>query len=211
MNNYNYYNDIEDIFANEIIEEKSDNMANLSKEDIDKIGNTIIYLSNHVRELNKTKILKLFYLIELNSIMRYKTPFLGLPFYVWVQGPVQKDIYNELNKDEKNSLFKDYFTLIKTENRSIDVNPIKDFNDDEFSDNDIKVIDYVIDNYGEMKASELSEKTHKRGTAWNDIVSKKKLSFSDSKTSKEKIDFCFYLDDKCDQDFYKEVLNFLSH
>ena len=42
-----------------------------NKDQIDKIGNTIIFLSKNMGDLNKTKILKLLFLLEEASIKKY--------------------------------------------------------------------------------------------------------------------------------------------
>ncbi|HUB59364.1 MAG TPA: type II toxin-antitoxin system antitoxin SocA domain-containing protein [Puia sp.] len=64
-----------------------------TKEQIDKIGNTIIYLSQHIRDLTKTKILKILFLLEEASIKRSGQPFIGIDFQLWKLGPVAKDIF----------------------------------------------------------------------------------------------------------------------
>ncbi|MBP6431602.1 MAG: DUF4065 domain-containing protein, partial [Ferruginibacter sp.] len=54
---------------------------------LNKLGNTLIYLANNVGELNKTKILKLLYLIEEKAIKKFGYPFFGFNFQLWKFGP----------------------------------------------------------------------------------------------------------------------------
>ncbi|MEI9809261.1 MAG: type II toxin-antitoxin system antitoxin SocA domain-containing protein [Bacteroidota bacterium] len=67
-----------------------------TKDQISKIGNTIIYLAERVQDLNKTKILKFLFLIEEASIKKSGKPFFGIDFQIWKFGPVAKDIYIDL-------------------------------------------------------------------------------------------------------------------
>lgn len=46
-----------------------------TRDQVDKIGNTIIYLSTKIPDLNKTKILKILFLLEEASIKKYGYPF----------------------------------------------------------------------------------------------------------------------------------------
>lgn len=50
---------------------------NLSIEQIEKIGNAVIYFSTRVSELTKTKLLKLLFLLEEHSIKNMANLFSG--------------------------------------------------------------------------------------------------------------------------------------
>jgi hypothetical protein len=47
-----------------------------STDTINKTGNAIIYFALHINNLSKTKLLKLLYLVEEQSVKKYGTPFL---------------------------------------------------------------------------------------------------------------------------------------
>lgn len=55
----------------------------LTNNQIDKIGHSIVYLGSKVSELSKTKLLKLLFLLEEKSIQDYGTPFFGVDFKIW--------------------------------------------------------------------------------------------------------------------------------
>ncbi|MEO8108784.1 MAG: hypothetical protein ABI594_02075 [Ginsengibacter sp.] len=55
----------------------------LNKYQLDKLGDTLIYLSNNVGDFAKTKILKLLFLLEEKSIRDFGVPFFGFDFKVW--------------------------------------------------------------------------------------------------------------------------------
>jgi len=139
-------------------------MSNVfTNQQINKIGNSIIYLSTKVGDLNKTKILKLLFLLEEASVKKYGTPFFGIDFQLWKLGPVLKDVYIDLS-DENITLLKDYI-------KRADYNPseyvgIKDFEDDEFSDNDIYLLEKVIEFSKNKTARDLVNYTHGENSLW---------------------------------------------
>lgn len=78
-----------------------------TKDDIAKIGNTLVYFAERVPELSKTKLLKLVYLLEETTVRRCARPFLNLDFEVWKLGQVAKDLFVDLSSTEQYML-KDY-------------------------------------------------------------------------------------------------------
>lgn len=77
-----------------------------SKGQISKVGNTIIYLSEKIGNLSKTKLLKLLYILDEVAVKKSGIPLLNLHYDVWKFGPVDKDIYIELSSEP--NLLKDY-------------------------------------------------------------------------------------------------------
>ena len=143
----------------------SENNKNKSftKDQINKIGNAIVYLSKKISDLNKTKVLKLLFLLEEASIKKYGNPFFGIDFQLWVRGPVVKDIFIDLS-DESPVLLKDF-----VEKDPADVSKFRaknDFCDDEFSDNDINLMDLVIEFAGSKNAKYLVNHTHSNNSLW---------------------------------------------
>lgn len=76
-------------------------MSHYSKDTIDKIGNAIIYISKKTPSLNKTKLLKLLYLLEENSAIMFQTPFFGIEFQAWQHGPVAGEVFIDLSYDSR--------------------------------------------------------------------------------------------------------------
>ena len=76
----------------------------LSKSQIDKIGNTMVYLSKNIKRLSKTKLLKLLYILDEISIKSSGIPFLNLQYKVWKYGPVSAELFIDLS--QKNDLGK---------------------------------------------------------------------------------------------------------
>jgi uncharacterized phage-associated protein len=134
-----------------------------TSEQIDKIGNSIIYLTNHIQPLYKTKLLKLLYLLDEFSVKKFGIPFLNLDYQVWQAGPVCSDIYQEL--EEKPNLLEDYITLAFDESGT-KVNGKKAFSDDEFSDNEVELLQFVVDKFKYTSAPELVNLTHQESSPW---------------------------------------------
>ncbi len=178
------------------------NKKGFSEQEINKLGNAIIYLSNKIPALSKTQCLKLLYYLDEFSIKKFGIPLLGLKYEIWQFGPVSQDIFVELTELPK--MLSEYITtqseILPNGYVMVKISSKKEFNDGEFSDNDLFIIDYVIDNYGGKNATELSDLTHQAGSLWHQIAEEKGLLelFENNiiRTSNYHIDFTRLLDDE---------------
>lgn len=134
-----------------------------TKDQIDKIGNAIIFLSKKMDDLNKTKILKVLFLLEEASIKKYGYPFFGIDFQIWKLGPVVKDIFIDLSEDSP-ELLSDY--IKRDENNPSVFTGKTEFNDDEFSDNDIELLKLISDFAKDKSATALIKYTHSNNSLW---------------------------------------------
>ena len=148
--------------------------------------------------------------MEEYSVRRFHTPFLGVPYEVWQAGPVIKDVFIDLS--ENPVLLDGYVSRIVKDGKTY-INAISVFCDDEFSDNDMLVMDDIIRRYGEKTAKELVNLTHKKGSLWRRTAERYNLiDFFDNKrlnNSDYRIDFSEELSG-CAKDFYKDQLEFLQ-
>lgn len=134
---------------------------------LDKLGNTAVYLSNRISDLSKTKFLKLLYLLDERSILETGFPFLNLQYKVWKLGPVAQPVFVDLSSES--TMLAPY---IRTQSYRTNDNdrqrivPKRPFCDDEFSAYDIELMDRVISEYGKMTAKELVNATHRPGSPW---------------------------------------------
>lgn len=138
----------------------STNYTKYSPNQLHKIGNTIIYLSKKIPNLSKTKLLKLLYILDEISIKKSGIPFLNLQYKVWKFGPVAEPLFIDLSGEM--SILNNF---IKNENGII--SPEKEFCDDEFSDNDLELMDFVIKHFGDKTAKELVAHTHRPNAPWH--------------------------------------------
>lgn len=130
---------------------------------LEKIGNTIVYLSQNIPHLSKTKLLKLLYILDEISIKKSGLPFLNLKYKVWKFGPVSEELFIDLSSETK--LLEDY--IEKNSDDGVNyIRPVVDFNDDEFSDNDIDLMDSIIEKFGDKSAKELIAYTHRVNSPW---------------------------------------------
>lgn len=136
-------------------------IPSFSRDQVEKIGNAIIYTGGRIKDLNKTKILKLLFLLEESSVKKYGYPFFGIDFQLWKHGPVSKDIFIDLSNDNLEILQ----GFIKKQG-AVFV-PVAEFNDDEFSDNDIRLMDDVIEYAKDKNASELVDILHSSNSLWS--------------------------------------------
>lgn len=135
----------------------------LTKYQLDKIGNSIIYLgqTGNVSELTKTKLLKLLFLLEEESIRTYGKPFFCVDFKIWQFGPVAPPLFEGLT-DLDNKFLSEF--IIK--NQFDEYEGKKDFNDDRFSDNDVKILDWAVGFARHKTAEDLVRYTHSPESLW---------------------------------------------
>ena len=130
---------------------------------LEKIGNTVVYLSQNIPNLSKTKLLKLLYILDEISIKKSGLPFLNLKYKVWKFGPVSEELFIDLSSETK--LLEDY--IEKNNDDGVNyIRPVVDFIDDEFSDNDIDLMDSIIEKFGNKSAKELIAYTHRVNSPW---------------------------------------------
>ena len=145
------------------LEKKQYNEHVLSSSQIEKIGNAIIFLAEKIQPLYKTKVLKLLYLIEEISIKKNGIPFFGVDFQLWRLGPVVKDVYIDLTA--QTAIFSKYIETIEED--GVVVKPKVPFNDDEFSDCDIEVLNLVGKTFKDTSAPDLIKITHRENFPWH--------------------------------------------
>jgi uncharacterized phage-associated protein len=186
-----------------------------TKLQIEKIGNAIIYLATHIPDLNKTKLLKLLYLLEQISIQKYGFPFFNIRFDVWKFGPVSRDIFIELSDNP--ILLSEYISLNKDDDATF-IKPLKEFDDDEFSDNDLGLLEYVSTTFKNASAKQLVNYTHNKHTPWYQTALKNGLlepfALGQLNSTDFEIDFTTIFENESQKAFYlenKELLTFSQH
>lgn len=179
-------------------------MCKFSEYTKQKLGNTIVYIARKKSNLSKTQLLILLYLMEERMALKYHIPFIGIPFEVWQIGPVAKDVFVDLSdspyllKNFVKTDFKDGGTFIEA---------IADFDDNEFSECEIEMMDEILAKYGNMTASDLVSETHKEGTLWYRTATGLLEAFNkyECNNSDQQIDFTEEMTD-CAAEDYRESL-----
>lgn len=150
------------------------NYNRLSAEQKEKLGNSIVYLSNRIPYLSKTKLLKLIYILDEQSIKKSGIPFFNFEYKTWKLGPVAEEIFVDLSSET--FLLKDFVEKTTYEDNIFIISKA-DFNDDEFSENDIELMEFVVKRFGGLSANELVEYTHKPNSPW--YITAKKMNVLD--------------------------------
>lgn len=184
-------------------------MCKFSEPERQKLGNAILFIITKAKYPYKTETLKLLYLMEERMVQQYHVPFLGIPFSVWRLGPVSVDVFEELSDGPV--VLCDFISL-QFNGQGIRITPVmgKTFDDAEFSDNEIEVMNQVMKQYGEMSSEYLIAETHREGSLWWQTAKEHNLlAVFESKRANSSdyvIDMARGL---CpdDREFYQETLN----
>jgi uncharacterized phage-associated protein len=181
-------------------------MINYTRDKLEKLGNTIIYFTQNIPDLSKTKLIKLLYLLEECFMKKYHLPLLDIEFEVWQAGPVNREIFVDLSDEP--FMLKEYIIKECNEDATY-IKPKRDFSDNEFSDNELEMLDFIIKSFGNKTAAELVDLTHKKSSPWYIIAERTGLlkAFNDglSNSSDIKIDLSeFYCDSEKTSEQYKE-------
>ena len=152
------------------------------------IGQLMVLIANRCKPLYHTKLLKLLYLIDEESTLKTGAPITWLSYNAWQFGPVAEDVYHSkgvgYNKFSKYVKFKH-----AGENKYI-VKPVVEFNDAEFTDTDLTIINEVLEKYRHLSTKELVGITHANGSLWDKTVKRANINFSESnRTSDVSLDF----------------------
>lgn len=168
----------------------------------DLIGNLIILLADCCKPLYHTKMMKLMYFIDQEATKEKGTPITWLDYKAWKFGPVSPDLFYSKNKG-----FNKFSKFVNFENTGSSnaciVKPIKSFDNSEFSEWDLEIIENVLREYGKLTTEALVQLTHKEGSIWDTAVKESKIRFSaDNKTSDVSLDFLKLIDN----DSYKKSI-----
>ena len=91
-------------------------------------------------------------------------PFLDLKYKVWKYGPVETDLWVDLNDP---TILAEYIERVSTSVHDKRVlKAKKEFVDDEFTDLDIELLEQVTQKFRTTTAKELSKITHKPSGLW---------------------------------------------
>ena len=183
-----------------------------SRNQIDKLGNGLIYLIEKMGFLPKTSLLKLVYILDEYSVKKRGFPMFNLQYEIWKYGPVCQDLYIEFNDGA--SLLKEYIKSEVIENAT-HISPVADFNDDEFSDSDIAIFDEIAAKFSGKNTKYLVDFTHQTNSLWYTTAMKngvlEALLNEENNSTDIKIDFADLVShDENKLAFYNNHLEFLN-
>lgn len=175
----------------------------------DKIGNLTAYLAEKIPFLSLTKLLKILYIIDEESVKQIGSPITFLDYKVWADGPVAESIYNEIKKDIKTTIgdkelaLTPFIKVKRTYNEErgqeeISISAAKDSDLSKFSKFEKRIIDSIISEFGSKTAREIVDFLHEKGSLWDKTVKSHNLETSFAimgKQSNVSIDFMELISD----------------
>jgi uncharacterized phage-associated protein len=114
--------------------------------------------------VSKTKLLKLIYLIEETSVKKYGVPFFNIRFDAWHLGPVARVLYLEITGE---TFLLDRYIDKKVVDGTNNVVSKQAFSDDEFNDNEIKLMEQIATTFKYTPAEDLVKLTHREHSPWH--------------------------------------------
>ncbi len=135
-----------------------------------------------------TKALKLLYIIDETSMKECGVPVTWLEYKVWEKGPVAQEIYNEIKDNfstsNKNISLQKYIS-IKTAKNPVNstcadaryIKAKKSFDDSEFTDYEISLIENIVKKYKSFTVQQLIDLLHTDNSLWSQQVKRNKLDF----------------------------------
>ena len=162
----------------------------------DKIGNLLLYILEKLGPTYMTKMLKLVYLMDEKSINETGVPITWFSYKIWKMGPVATELYDEIRsgKPAIQLLASEEGFYVERFNFSKHINVVyedesstplrifisqkdgKTFDDSEFCDYEIDVMNEVLGRYKNASGKELSDITHKKGGPWSKGVAQYNLA-----------------------------------
>nr|DAM82905.1 MAG TPA: Protein of unknown function (DUF4065) [Caudoviricetes sp.]DAN34851.1 MAG TPA: Protein of unknown function (DUF4065) [Caudoviricetes sp.] len=154
----------------------------------EKIGNLMVYILKHQGIVFHTQLIKLLYLIDETAIKDDGIPVTWLDYKAWQFGPVAPETYYiKYNK----SVFDSFIALCHNDigENTLLLFPKVDFDDSEFSDYDMDIIDSVLKDYGTKSPSQLVNVTHEPGSLWDQTRIQYGIDFSKVTKTDHSLDF----------------------
>lgn len=153
-----------------------------------KIGNILRYFASEINNLPMMKALKLLYLLDETSFKARGLSVTGLEYKAWEAGPVAKPVWEELRHGKPTHdqvigeffTFDEYITIVRHNKPQgvieIQIKAKGDFDDNEFSRAEVKLLKGIADKYGHLTGSMLSEITHRTDSPWTKTVTSHNLT-----------------------------------
>lgn len=153
----------------------------------DKIGTVVRHFAAQIPHLSLTKLLKLLYITDETAMQETGTPITWLEYRAWKHGPVPAEIYQEIKHGEKLTIGRRLFSLdnyiqIKRQEspkrmgqEEVYIIAIGEDDLSMLSAYEVELLDKVIQQFGNMNATELIDYLHEEGSLWHKAVQEHKL------------------------------------
>jgi uncharacterized phage-associated protein len=154
-----------------------------------KIGILLTYICTEISGINLRKLLKILFLIDELSTKNNGFPITWLDYYAWIKGPVAPEIYNLKHGP---GVFSNYVFVKKQYDGVHVINPVSNIDVEngllEFSINELKTINAVLNKYKRFGEDDLSRITRKPDSLWDKAVKQNNIDFNSAKKTDIRVD-----------------------
>ena len=150
----------------------------------EKLINAIVYFAKHTKYCGKTKLFKLLYLLDFKHFKQTGKSVAGQDYFAWEMGPVPRSLFEELSGNMQPDMKAAIHDL--PEEGFQKIRPKKQFEDQFFSEKEIKLLEEISFIFNDAKAEDMVESTHLKNEPW-DRTFKQKGEF-------KKIDYMLAID-----------------
>jgi uncharacterized phage-associated protein len=140
----------------------------------EKILNGIKYFVTHTKNVGRTKLFKLLYFWDFIHFKRYGMSVTGYDYYTYPFGPVPKELYDEIDRNELPVFLKNNIVIIEDETEDTDdfkkfkiLLKNKKIDYDCLSPNERSILEEVAFEYKDASAKMMTEITHLRNSPWD--------------------------------------------
>ncbi|MBU2648436.1 SocA family protein [bacterium] len=137
----------------------------------DKLANAIIYFAENTKYCKKIKLYKLLYMLDFEHYAEIGRNVTGLEYYAWPNGPVPKDLHNELEnpKPDIAEKVKLDLSLMNNGNTTLDITPRQKFDPSHFSRRELRIMKRLADEFKFTLADKMIIETHLENKPWHQI------------------------------------------
>ncbi|RRN76297.1 DUF4065 domain-containing protein, partial [Pseudoxanthomonas sp. SGD-10] len=179
----------------------------------DKAFNALLYFAERIQPLYLTKAIKLLYIADERAIRDSGVPITWLNYKAWKFGPVPEEIYDRiktidyLQKSGQEVTVPVQIAVTQPTGNLPDgiiLQPKREFDDSQFSDYEIEILDDVIQDYGKLTGEQLVDILHQQGSLWHKVVQEHHLE-QQFELKNNRSDFVIELTQLLDSDFKKSA------
>ena len=139
----------------------------------EKLLNAIVYFVRNTKYCNTIKLFKLLNFLDFEHYRQTGKSVTGLSYEAWPEGPVPKELWNEIHKPSDDfkktvtvSVVKDELTDQPTR-RDFLIN--KKFNPKYFTKREIEIMVRLALYFNELTATDMSRYSHSKGMPWSKV------------------------------------------
>ena len=136
----------------------------------EKLINAIIYFARNTQYLGKIKLFKLLYLLDFEHFRMTGRSVTGLTYNAWKYGPVPIALaqeWDELEPDLAAAIAIRPEQVIDYERQA--VVPLTEFDDSHFSRRELRIMEELAEQYGDVYSYNLIDVTHAENGAWTKV------------------------------------------